>query len=95
MPSATNYAAAYRARFSGTNPGVWGTFTYDSAKLLFRAMTEARTTSFEPVLGQLRATTNYLGATGPITIDPQTGNRPNVPVRILGVNASGNFVVLP
>ncbi len=95
MPSATNYAAAYRARFSGTNPGVWGTFTYDSAKLLFRAMTEARTTSFEPVLVQLRATTNYLGATGPITIDPQTGNRPNVPVRILGVNASGNFVVLP
>lgn len=95
LPSATAYAAAYRARFGGTTPGVWGTFTYDSTKLLFQAMTQARTTSFEAVLGQLRATTNYPGATGPVTIDPVTGNRPNVPVRILGVDADGNFVVLP
>lgn len=95
LPTAANYAAAYRARFAGTTPGVWGTFTYDSTKLLFHAMTQARTTSFEAVLGQLRATTGFAGATGPITIDPVTGNRPNVPVRILGVDAGGNFVVLP
>lgn len=95
LPTATHYAAAYRSRFAGTNPGVWGTFTYDSTKLLFHAMTQARTTSFEAVLGELRATTGFAGATGPITIDPVTGNRPNVPVRILGVDASGNFVVLP
>lgn len=95
LPTAAAYAAAYRARFAGTTPGVWGTFTYDSTKLLFQAMTQARTTNFEAVLAQLRGTTGFAGATGPITIDPVTGNRPNVPVRILGVDAAGNFVVMP
>lgn len=93
MPSAAAYVSAYTARFPGQTPDTWGTFTYDSAKLLFFAMKLARSTAFEPVLAQLRATTGYAGATGPIAIDPQTGNRPNVPVSILTVDAGGHFLV--
>ena len=95
MPSAAAYVAAYTARFPGRTPDTWGAFTYDSAKLLFRSMELARSRAFEPVLAQLRSTTGYAGATGPITIDPQTGNRPNVPVVILSVDADGRFLVLP
>ncbi len=38
-------------------------------------------------------TDGLLGATGPITIDPKTGNRPNLPIAILTVNSKGKFVV--
>ena len=45
------------------------------------------------MLAQLKKTTNFAGATGKITINRQ-GNRPNVPVSILSVNAQGNFTVV-
>ena len=95
LPSAAAYVAAYAARFPGQAIGTWGAFTYDSAKLLFSAITRANSTTFEPVLTQLRGTVGYAGATGPITIDPLTGNRPNVPVGILTVDEAGRFELLP
>jgi branched-chain amino acid transport system substrate-binding protein len=94
LPDATQYLARYRAEYPGVTPGVWGPFTYDSAHLLFHAMERARTTDYAAVLKSLRSTVNYAGATGPITIDPTTGNRPNVPVRILAVTPTGGFVVI-
>jgi branched-chain amino acid transport system substrate-binding protein len=94
FPEAADYVAAYRRSYPGLEPGTWGTFTYDSAKLLFNAI--ERVGSAEPValLAALRATTGFPGATGPITLEPATGNRSNVPVRILRVDASGQFVVV-
>ncbi len=92
LPSAGRYVAAYRAAFK-RNPGVWGAFTYDSAKVLFVAMRRAGTASYAPVMSQLLALDGYRGATGSITIDPQTGNRVHVPVSILAVNAAGQFAV--
>ncbi|MGI9246185.1 MAG: branched-chain amino acid ABC transporter substrate-binding protein [Steroidobacteraceae bacterium] len=94
LPDATDYLARYNAAYPGVTPGVWGTFTYDSANLLFDAMERAATTQYSRVLKQLRATVNFAGATGPITIDPTTGNRPNVPVDILAVTATGDFAVV-
>jgi branched-chain amino acid transport system substrate-binding protein len=94
LPSAAAYVAAYRLRFPGTTPGVWGTFTYDSARMLFAAMEQAGTTDYDPVLATLRAAAAHAGATGPITMDPATGNRTDVPVRILRVTAEGGFAVL-
>ena len=94
FPSAAGYVAAYRQQFPGATPGVWGTFTYDSARMLFAAMEQAGTTDYDPVLATLRATIGYPGATGPITIDPATGNRTNVPVRILRVTPAGGFAVV-
>jgi branched-chain amino acid transport system substrate-binding protein len=90
MPSAAAYVRRYRAAF-GQTPGVWGSFTYDSAGILFAAINRAK--SYSLVERQLRATERYPGATGTITIDPKTGYRKNVPVSILRVDGRKRFVI--
>jgi branched-chain amino acid transport system substrate-binding protein len=92
MPSAGRYVRAYRAKF-GRKPGVWGSFTYDSARILFAAINRAKSYDFAAVERQLRRTRGYRGATGAITIDAKTGYRRTVPVRILRVNAKKRFVI--
>lgn len=92
MPDASAYAKAYRAKFNA-KPGVWGTFTYDSANVLFAAMEKAGSEKYGPVLKALLKTKNYPGATGSVTLDSKTGNRVNVPVYIMKVNDSGAFVI--
>jgi ABC-type branched-subunit amino acid transport system substrate-binding protein len=94
MPSARGYVQQYRRAFD-KRPGVWGSFTYDSARILFAAVERAGGTRFGAVLKALRATRNHRGATGPITIDGDTGYRTNVPVSILTVNAKDKFVIAP
>ncbi len=93
FPTAAAYVKAYSTTFS-KKPGVWGTFTYDSTKVLFDAMRTAKSTDYDTVLAQLRKTSAFPGATGAITIDPETGNRVNAPVRILTVNGAGDFIVV-
>jgi branched-chain amino acid transport system substrate-binding protein len=92
MPSAATYVRQYRSAF-GKTPGVWGSFTYDSARILFRAINAAESYNLGAIERQLRRTKGFLGATGPIMIDPKTGYRTNVPVSILRVNDSGTFVI--
>ena len=92
LPDASKYTKAYRAKFNA-KPGAWGTFTYDSANVLFAAMERAGTTSYGKVLNKLLATTDFPGQTGSITIDPKTGNRDDVPVYIMRVNDAGTFVI--
>jgi branched-chain amino acid transport system substrate-binding protein len=92
MPSAATYVRQYRSVFA-TTPGVWGSFTYDSAQILFRAIDRAKSYELGAVERQLRRTKGFLGATGPITIDPKTGYRTNVPVSILRVDGRGRFVI--
>ncbi len=94
MPSARGYVQQYRRAFD-KRPGVWGSFTYDSARILFAAIERAGSTRFGAVLKALRAARNHRGATGPITIDGDTGYRTNVPVSILTVNAKQKFVIAP
>ena len=92
LPDAGAYVDAYEERF-GRTPGVWGTFTYDSIKVLAEAIETAGTVNYWPALGTLRETTDYQGATGEISIDPLTGNRVDVPVEILKVDRNGVFVL--
>lgn len=92
MPSARGYVSQYRRAFNRT-PGVWGSFYYDSARILFAAIERAGGTRFGAVNAGLRATRNFRGATGPITIDRRSGYRTNVPVEILTVNAKRAFVI--
>ncbi len=92
MPSAKTYVRQYRAMFHKT-PSVWGSFTYDSAQILFRAMDRAKSLDFAKVELALRRTKGVRGATGTITIDPKTGYRSSVPVSILRVNNRKRFVL--
>ena len=95
MPGAkaAAYVAAYKKAFK-KNPGVWGTFTFDSANVLFDKIAQVGSTKFAPVLKALKNTKNYKGATGTITIRPSTGNRVKVPVYILKVDDKGVFTVV-
>ena len=54
MPSAKTYVGQYRAAF-GKKPSVWGSFTYDSARILFRAINRAKSFDFAKVERALRA----------------------------------------
>jgi branched-chain amino acid transport system substrate-binding protein len=92
MPSARTYVRHYRAMF-GKTPGVWGSFTYDSAKILFAAIGRAKSYDFDAVGRELRQTKGYRGATGTITIDRTTGYRTSVPVSILRVDSRKRFVI--
>ena len=92
MPSARSYVRKYRATFR-TTPGVWGSFTYDSARILFGAINRAKSYSFAAVARQLRRTKSFHGATGTITINPKTGYRASVPVSILRVDSRKRFVI--
>ncbi|TML18272.1 MAG: hypothetical protein E6G33_00295 [Actinobacteria bacterium] len=92
MASARNYVREYRALFRKT-PGVWGSFTYDSARILFDAIGRAKSSAFAAVERELRRTKGYHGATGTITIDPKTGYRASVPVSILRVDSRKRFVI--
>jgi ABC-type branched-subunit amino acid transport system substrate-binding protein len=92
MPSAKSYVRQYRAKFR-VAPGVWGSFTYDSAGILFAAIDKAKSYGFAAVERALRATTAYHGATGTVTIAARTGYRTTVPVSILRVDGRKRFVI--
>ena len=92
MPSARAYVGQYGRMFA-RRPGVWGSFTYDSARILFAAIARAKSLDFAAVQRELRRTKGYRGATGAITIDPRTGYRRSVPVAILRVDARKRFVI--
>ena len=92
FPGAQAYVTRYIAAF-GKKPDVWGSFTYDSALVLFAAMQRAGTTRYSPLLTAVLGTTGLRGATGTITINPTSGNRRNAPMFILKVNRSGDFVI--
>src|SRR5947209_10535750 len=92
MPSARTYVRQYRRMFH-EQPGVWGSFTYDSARILFAAINKAKSYALRAVERRLRRTKGFRGATGPITINPKNGYRTNVPVSILRVNNHKTFVI--
>ncbi len=92
LPRAGDYVEAYRNRF-GREPGVWGTFAYDSLHLYAQAVEQQGSSRYRPVLNALLNTSGYRGQTGRITIDPLTGNRRKLPISILRVNRAGDFVV--
>jgi branched-chain amino acid transport system substrate-binding protein len=94
LPGARQYVRQYRSRF-GADPGTWGSFTYDSMRLLFDAVRRAGGWTPGKVRQALSETENYTGITGSITIDPKTGNRKNVPVVLLDVNGEGHYVIDP
>jgi branched-chain amino acid transport system substrate-binding protein len=92
LPKAGTYVKDYRKAF-GAEPGVWGTFTFDSAMVLFAAMDKAKTTAYAPLRKAVSGTKKFPGATGSITFTMPTGDRTVVPVFVLVVNDKGTFVI--
>jgi branched-chain amino acid transport system substrate-binding protein len=93
LPSAKTFVGRYRKAFD-KEPGVWGVFTYDSAKILFKAIRKAGTTKFSSVQRKLSHTRRYRGQTGKTSIDPSTGYRRQLPfLSILRVNDKKTFVI--
>ncbi len=92
LPSAKAYTKTYVKEFK-KQPGVWGSFTYDSVYVLAEAMKKAGTTNYKALKNAVLATRNYEGATGSITFKKKTGNRTEVPVEILEVSNKGTFVL--
>ncbi|MFO1540062.1 MAG: ABC transporter substrate-binding protein [Chloroflexota bacterium] len=56
-------------------PGSWTPYTYDSVMFLAEGITRARGTDATAVTDALDRTRSWLGWTGAITIDPETGDR--------------------
>jgi branched-chain amino acid transport system substrate-binding protein len=93
LPSAKRFVRRYRKLFK-RDPGVWGVFTYDSAKILFSAIEKAGGTAFARLQKRLKHTKGYRGQTGTTTIDPRTGYRLKLPfLKILRVDANKRFVI--
>ena len=88
LPSAKKFVRQYRKAFK-RKPGVWGVFTYDSARILFAAIEKAGGTGFARLQKRLKHTKGYRGQTGTTTIDPATGYRVKLPfLSILRVDAT-------
>jgi branched-chain amino acid transport system substrate-binding protein len=67
-PAIQKFVADYRARF-GETPDALAGLGYDSAKLLFDAITRAGSTEPAAIRDALAATQNFPGMTGTITLD--------------------------
>jgi branched-chain amino acid transport system substrate-binding protein len=93
-PHAGGYVSRYRATYD-REPGSRGVIAYDSTNLLFDAAKRAGAWDAQRIQDQLARTTAFQGATGSVRIDPDTGNRVDVPLAILRLDANGNFTVDP
>lgn len=93
LPSARSFVRSYQTAFHA-QPGVWGVFSYDSARLLFAAIRETGSTSYGRLLGALRGVRDARGQTGLISINRQTGYRTSLPfLGIMRVDPAGKFIL--
>ncbi len=93
LPSARRFVHAYEGTF-GARPGVWGVFSYDSARMLFAAIRATGATRYGALLAALRSIRGAHGQTGAISIDRRTGYRTSLPfLGIMRVDGAGKFVL--
>lgn len=93
LSSARRFVRQYGAAFDA-QPGVWGVFSYDSAKLLFSAIRRTGSTGYAALQQSLRAVRDGRGQTGPISIARRTGYRTSLPfLGIMRVDEAGEFVL--
>lgn len=98
VPSPADFAEGatfvkkYEAEF-GTSPGTWSPYTYDSVMLLAAAIESVGSTDAEQLRGYLDGVKNWVGVTGPVTLDAKNGNREPATVVFLSVTDEGEFQV--
>lgn len=93
-PQAGGYVDRYRASYD-RDPGSRGVIAYDSMNLLIDAAERAGAWDADRIQDELAGTTGFEGVTGSVSIDPDTGNRIDVPLAILELDADGSFTVDP
>jgi len=94
LPSARAFVRKYKRAFNAA-PGVWGVFSYDSAKVLFSAIRRADSTRYRRLSRELRAIRDVQAQTGPISIDPKTGYRTSLSfLEIMRISDAGKYVVV-
>jgi len=89
---AKRYVRAYRAKF-GAAPGVWSPYTYDSVNFLAAGVEAAGSWDASALTSALGRLAGFSGWTGPVTIDPATGNREPATVVVLRTDRRGGFHV--
>ncbi|MFM8303032.1 MAG: branched-chain amino acid ABC transporter substrate-binding protein [Actinomycetota bacterium] len=87
---AKRYVAAYAKKF-GDAPGVWSPYTYDSVNFLLAGVKEVGGFTTAALSSALTQLTGFSGWTGPVTIDPATGNREPATVVVLETDKAGEF----
>ncbi len=92
MTGAAGYTAEYQAAYHQA-PGTWGAFTFDAVGLIAGAVHAAEGWTQPAVVGALGLTGGTAGITGAINIQPVTGDRVDVPVVILDVDAAGDYTI--
>ena len=87
------YVKAYRKQFS-QEPGSWSPYTFDSVGILLAAAEKAGGFSATALAQALRSI-SYSGWTGPVDLEPSTGDREPATVVVTDVDAKMGFRIDP
>lgn len=92
QPSMQSFVEKYKAEHSGQVPDALGGLGYDAAKLLFDAMTRAKSLSGKDLRDAIAATKDFEGVTGKITIDKDRNASKALVIVQLKKDAGGEVV---
>lgn len=89
-PLVRKFVADYRAKY-GVEPDAGAATAYDAARMLFDAITRAKTSDRTPIRDALAQTKDFPGVTGKITLD--ANRNAQVPVYMLRIEKGGKFTL--
>jgi len=98
VPAPQDFAGAaakvgeYEDEF-GQEPGTWSPYTYDSLNFLAEGVEQAGGTASGKLTKALDGVKGWKGWTGPVTIDPESGNRQPATVVIVDTDSNGQLHV--
>lgn len=92
QPSMQSFVEKYKAEHSGQVPDALGGLGYDAAKLLFDAMTRAKSLGGKDLRNAIAETKDFEGVTGKITIDKDRNASKALVIVQLKKDAAGEVV---
>lgn len=88
FPNSAELVAQFEVEF-GEEPGTWSPYAYDSVNVLAEAAEDAGGFEAEPLRAALEAADGWMGWTGPVSFEAQTGNRIPAPVVVVAPGMDG------
>ena len=92
FPNGPAFVTDYENTFS-VEPGTWSPYTFDSLNFLLDGARSAGGFNKFRLKRVLDHVTDWQGVTGPVTIDPVTGNRVPATLVMLTVDAQGQLII--